>query len=189
MPRGHKGEPKTPGSGRKPKYSTVEEMQGKIDAYFESCKGRLLTDPDTGKPILDKFFHPVILDETPPTITGLALALGFTGRNGLLRYQGKKEFMDCITRAKSRIEEYYEGRLFDRDGANGARFALSCIFKWGEDLKKDAEGSGSVVKIVCDIPREAPTPGTDAATTEQPKKGAADGATPPEGKVSDDGPS
>lgn len=44
-----------------------------------------------------------------------------------------RKFNDTITRAKSRIEQYAEERLFDRDGANGAEFNLSNNIKgWSE---------------------------------------------------------
>ena len=65
-------------------YKTPEEMQEKIEAYFADCEGEVLTDAD-GKPILDKFGHPNIIGAKPPTITGLALALGFTTRQSLLK--------------------------------------------------------------------------------------------------------
>ena len=77
--------------------------------------------------------EPVIVDAHPPTVTGLALALGFTGRQALLNYQAKKQFVDTITRAKSRCEEYAESRLFDRDGARGAQFSLEHNFRWNAD--------------------------------------------------------
>ena len=35
--------------GRPPKYKSVEEIQGKIDAYFTACKGHPLMNPDTGQ--------------------------------------------------------------------------------------------------------------------------------------------
>ena len=66
----------------------------------------------------------MVINQRPPTVTGLALALGFTTRLSLLNYQGKKEFMNTITRAKTMIEAYTEERLFDRDGTNGARIGL-----------------------------------------------------------------
>lgn len=144
--------PRTPGCGRKPKYTSVDEITEKIEAYFTACEGHPYRDPDNGELVYDKYGRPVIVGEQPPTVTGLALALGFTNRLDLLRYQAKAEFNEAITRAKTRIEAYAEARLFDRDGANGARFSLQCNFKWGEDQKKDAENTGPVVRIVCDIP-------------------------------------
>ncbi len=57
-----------------------------------------------------------------------------------MNYQAKKEFNDTITRAKSRVEEYAESRLFDRDGSNGAQFSLRNNFKgWNIDNEQKLE--------------------------------------------------
>lgn len=120
------------GTGNKPKYETPEEMQAVIDRYFEDCQGELLRNADDS-PLLNKFGDPVYIKVKPPTITGLALALGFTTRQSLLNYQAKRAFVDTITRAKARVEAYAEGRLFDRDGARGAEFSLRHNFKWAGD--------------------------------------------------------
>lgn len=38
-------------AGRPPKYTSAEEIQGKIDAYFEQCAGEtvMVTNPETGE--------------------------------------------------------------------------------------------------------------------------------------------
>lgn len=128
------------------KYKTVGELQAAIDQYFEDCRGKPLLDDD-GNAVTDKYGNPIIVDAKPPTITGLALALGFTGRKQLLDYQGRATFCNTITRAKARCEEYAESRLYDRDGANGAQFSLKYNFRW--DAQKDAEADG--VKIIDDL--------------------------------------
>ena len=64
-------------AGRPRKYQTPEEMQVVIDQYFKECEGEILLDKD-GNPMLDKWGHPIIINKKPPTIIGLALALGFT---------------------------------------------------------------------------------------------------------------
>ena len=121
--------------GRPPKYKNKEQIEEMIEQYFKSCEGEILKDRD-GEPVFNKYGQPVIVNQRPPTVTGLALALGFSSRQALLNYQAKKEFNDTITRAKSRIEQYAEERLFDRDGANGAKFSLSNNFKgWSENRK------------------------------------------------------
>ena len=121
--------------GRPPKYKSKEEIEEKIEAYFKECEGEILKD-DNGEPVLNKWGKPVVINCRPPTVTGLALALGFTTRTSLLNYQGKREFMDTITRAKTRIEAYAEERLFDRDGTNGAQFSLRNNFVgWNEETK------------------------------------------------------
>lgn len=125
--------------GRPPKYENVEEIEEKIEQYFDSCKGEPLRDSN-GNPMFDKRHQPVMIGQKPPTVTGLALALGFNTRKSLLEYQGKKEFVNTITRAKSRVEEYAESRLFDRDGSNGAQFSLRNNFKgWNIDNEQKLE--------------------------------------------------
>ena len=123
----------------KRKFNSPEEMQEKIDAYFEDCKGELLTD-DEGKPIFDKFGEPIRLGVKPLTVTGLALALGFTTRQALLNYQARGEYRAIIERAKLKIENYAEMRLYDRDGWNGARFNLQNNFRAWDADKPQTDG-------------------------------------------------
>lgn len=106
--------------GRPPKYTSKEEIQGKIDTYFKDCEGEVLKDKEGNIVFTSRGDIVYTKEPKPPTITGLALALGFATRGDLLRYQGKKEFSDTITRAKSFVEEYTERRLFDRNGVQGA---------------------------------------------------------------------
>ena len=111
------------------KYKTVEELQAAIDQYFTSCEGELLKNSE-GEVVLDKHGAPIVVGSHPPTVTGLAYALGFSSRKALLDYQGRKAFCNTITRAKLYIESYTEQRLFDRDGVNGAKFSLEHNFRW-----------------------------------------------------------
>lgn len=159
---GRKGE-------KHPIYKHKEEIIGLIDDYFKSCEGTPLLDKH-GDPVFDKYGYPVILNQRPPTITGLALAIGFTSRQSLLNYQGRAEFRDVITRAKSRVEQYTEERLFDKDGSNGARFSLQFNFKgWRDD--KTVEQQAPQVRIICDIPRTAtPSEGESGLTSLDPQK-------------------
>lgn len=114
-------------------YDTPKKMQKAIDKYFDDCQGKPLLD-DNGDVLTDKKGNPILIGARAPTITGLALALGFNSRQALLNYQARPEFNDTITRAKTRCEEYAESRLYDRDGARGAEFSLKYNFKW-EDPK------------------------------------------------------
>lgn len=133
--------------GRPPKYTRKEEIEGLIEEYFKACEGEILKGDD-GKPVLNKWGNPIITGQKPPTVTGLALALGFTTRQGLLNYQGKKEFLDTILRAKSMVEQYTEERLFDRDGSNGARFSLINNFKgWGEKIPSSLDEEEQKARI------------------------------------------
>ena len=118
--------------GRPPKFKSVEAMERLIEAYFEGCRGEVLRDADD-EPVLNKYGEVVMVGARPPTMTGLALALGFADRSSLLDYEGKPQFEAVIRRAKSRIEQYTEERLFDRDGNRGAQFSLQNNFRgWKE---------------------------------------------------------
>lgn len=148
MPKGDKRS-----GGRPQKYKTPEEMQEKIEAYFESCKGKVLRDAD-GEPIINKYGEAVIVDAHPLTVMGLTLALGFNSRQSLLNYKGKNAgFREVITQAKARIEQYAEEQLFSKDSFAGARFTLQNNFGWieKEDEKQKSDGAG--ITIICDIPK------------------------------------
>ncbi len=132
--------------GRKRKWENVQALQEAIDQYFDSCAPKPLQVD--GEPVTDKNGVAVLLPGRPPTVTGLALALGFASRQALLNYQGSEKFNDTITRAKSRVEEYAESRLFDKDGANGAKFSLANNFKgWKEQSAMELNGGTITVNL------------------------------------------
>lgn len=132
--------------GRPPYFTDAAQMQTLIDKYYDDCQGKPYINPDTGEPLLNKYGEVVVVGAKPPTITGLALALGFNSRQSLLNYMDKNdEFMDTITRAKAYIEDYVESRLFDKEGSNGAKFSLINNFKgWREksevEINPDQDG-------------------------------------------------
>lgn len=145
-------------TGRPPTFKTPEEMQVKIDQYFEEIEGHPLLDND-GKVMQDKWGYPVYVDRHPPTITGLALALGFNTRKSLLDYCGKPAFVNTIARAKARVERYAEERLYDREGQRGAEFSLKYNFRWDAPKEeKDETGSsgGGIIEMPAVLPEEAP---------------------------------
>ncbi|MCK9371036.1 DNA-packaging protein [Candidatus Dojkabacteria bacterium] len=96
--------------GRPLKFKSVEELQAKIDAYFN----------DTPK------------DEW--TITGLALALD-TSRKVLVEYEDKDEFSNAVKKAKLIVENGYEIDL-KKAGRSGTIFALK-NFDWRDKTEQD----------------------------------------------------
>lgn len=174
-------EKKRPG-GRPPKFRSPDEMQVKIDAYFKDCEGTMLMNDD-GRPMRDKMGYPIILDRKPLTVTGLALALGFTSRQALLNYQAKPAYREIIERAKLQIENYAEMRLYDKDGANGAKFNLQNNFRhWDADKAAQEDGGKApAVNIICDIPRVQIVP-TDPAAEQK----AIDALKPDKGGENDE---
>ncbi len=124
--------------GRPKKYNSVDDMQIKIDAYIASCGPQPLKDSNDNM-VCDKKGAPVIIDK-PLTMSGLANALGMD-RKSLLNYSKDQEFFPAISRARRRVEQYAEEQLFNRDAANGAKFALSNNHGWAERQEVTAEVS------------------------------------------------
>lgn len=130
--------------GVPPKYKDVSEIEGLIEAYFADCESHPMLD-ENGNVYTDKHGDPIMTQPKPLTVTGLALALGFNSRQSLLNYQAKPAFVDTIKRAKSMVEQYAETRLFDKDGANGAKFSLANNFEgWKEKQSIEADVKNDV---------------------------------------------
>ncbi len=126
--------------GRPLKFSSPEELQEKIDEYFESVK-----EPHV---VGDKiYFEPV-------TITGLALALG-TYRDLLCNYEERDEFYDTIRTAKQRVEHYAEKQLYNGP-ATGPIFALKNHgWKDTQDLNHGGQKNNPIAMALPDEDRAA----------------------------------
>jgi len=131
--------------GKPLKYKTVEQMQEKIDTYFESCwdnvpirnkYGSVITkkDKETGEeePIYER------VQVRPYTVTGLAVALDMS-REGILNYQNKRgpEYFGAIKKAKDKIEQYAEEQLYILKNPAGAIFNLTNNYKSWINKKYD----------------------------------------------------
>lgn len=136
--------------GRPMKYQTAEELQAAVDAYFDGCRGHYRRD-DSGAYVLDRNGRPILDGAVPLTMTGLQLALGFRSRQSLCDYRGRRAFRDVIERARLRVENYTEERLFDRDGFSGAAWLLTTAFSWGREAAPDAVPVPGVRIVVMDV--------------------------------------
>lgn len=106
------------------KFQSVEDLQSKINAYFQSF--------DEGGENRDR----------PMTITGLAIWLGTT-RELLCDYQERDEFSDTVKAAKLRIEQFAEERLYIGKNAAGPIFALK-NFGWKDNHEFSGPGGGPI---------------------------------------------
>ncbi len=86
---------------------------------------------------INKFFTDCDVNKEPYTITGLALALDTT-RQSLCDYEKREEFTDTLKKAKARVENYAEKRLFEGQ-PTGAIFALK---NYGWSDKQDINLGG-----------------------------------------------
>lgn len=114
--------------GRPPVYETPEQLQARVEEYFTWIQGeshieeKSWTDKKTGEVEVEDV---EVWDRHPerPTITGLALFLGFDSKQSLYDYKKKSEFSYPIKRGLTIIEQEYEFALFNQS-SSGAIFAL-----------------------------------------------------------------
>jgi len=119
--------------GRPPKYKTAEELQIKIDEYFD--KGC-----NTRKVVCGPAHNKQVIEIKVLTITGLVRYCGFCSRQSFYDLEEQEEFSYTIKKARNRMEEEYEELLQQGLGA-GAIFALK-NFGWSD--RQDIQHSGSV---------------------------------------------
>jgi hypothetical protein len=130
-------------TGRPRKFDTKEQLQVKIDEYFDvKCKDEALKDPATGETLYDKQGRPCV-KYNPPTMDGMALYVGFSDRSSLYEYEKEEEFSDTIKRARARIADYAQSQLFVGN-STGAIFWLK---NHGWKDSKEITGDGVPVKI------------------------------------------
>lgn len=106
-------------AGRPPIFNSPEALQKGIDEYFA-------------------------LDNSQPTISGLCYHLGFESRQSFYDYEKNEIFSYTIKRARLRIENKYEERLFGAVNA-GAIFALK-NFGWTD--KQEIEHSQMTINVI-----------------------------------------
>lgn len=136
------------------KFKSAKEMEEKINEYFESLGGEILTDSEE-KPVIYKGRIVYKTEPIPPTVCGLALYIGLKSRQSLLNYQKRsKAYEDVIAHAKLRIEAYTEGRLFDRDGSRGAQFSLENNFGWKRDPQSENGGGNNLMEAIAKSAKE-----------------------------------
>lgn len=134
--------------GRPLKFKTVEELQKKIDEYFDSCFEDKWFDEDDrdedGNRTFDttgKFKKKPVKKKVqikPFTVTGLALALD-TSRKVLCEYEEKDEFSNTLKKAKQKCENHAEECLFGNNVA-GVIFNLKNNYNWKDQNQTQLTG-------------------------------------------------
>lgn len=121
-----------------PKYKSAAEIEARAEEYF---RGLL---PDS---LLSGGGHAQGGRQSekalPPTICGLALALGFCSRQDLLVYSGKNAGLtQAVMRARLKVETFAENMLYEKETARAAEFVLRCNFGWGKPESPGTSGEG-----------------------------------------------
>lgn len=113
-------------------FSNQRQLERLIDVYFKHIAGEFHFEdaPAKGKGD-DAIIRQKVWDREPepPTISGLALHLGFASRQEFELYIQAGEFAAVIKRGRLRIEAEYEKKLHQQP--SGAIFALKNL-GWNE---------------------------------------------------------
>lgn len=128
-------EPKKNPVGRPLAFKSVEELQAKIDEYFEWCDNRTIESwtEKQGKKIVNV--------PAPYTMSGLARRLNIS-RETLVQYSHKDKFSDALICAREKVQEDVENRLMETKNEKGAMFNLKNNFGWKD--KSETEHSGGI---------------------------------------------
>jgi len=137
--------------GRPPFFTTSEELETKINEYFVHIKGEYHYETKTSlnkKTNEEREIEVIVWDreQEPPTITGLALFLGFCSRQSFYYYETKSEFCYAIKKARMKIESEYEKNLYN-DKPIGSIFALKNM---GWKDKQEVEETKTKKYIIID---------------------------------------
>ena len=111
-------------NGPKRRWRSAAALEGAVDAYFAGC----------------------VQEERFPSVTGLALELGFDCRGDLEERAAVPDRTGgLLRRACSRVEEANIQAAYRRDSASGARFLLQSGFGYSD--KKEVKVSGGVIQV------------------------------------------
>lgn len=102
-------------------------------------------------------------EKSSPTVTGLALHLGFNSKNEFDQYQIKGRYKKLIERARFKVMAYYESRLH-YPSPTGAMFALKCM-GWN-DAGKIAEPNPGERSINVKLIETGPEPASSEKEVE-----------------------
>lgn len=128
--------------GRPRIYNDLDELAYECDRYFEWIKGEKGEQYEVNDEGME--VRVWIREPEPPTMTGLALFLGFTSRQSLHDYVDRKDEFSYIVRvALMRVENGYERRLSGM-APTGAIFALKNM-KWKDKTEQEVTGNMGVV--------------------------------------------
>lgn len=128
-------------AGRPALFDTVEDLENLISDYFIHIQGDFEWKCKTNLDGEEEDYKQYTRDAENPSITGLALYLGFESRQSVYDYEKKNDlFSYTIKRARLRVEAFYEQALLSR-ASTGAIFGLK-NFGWSDRQEIDHTTKG-----------------------------------------------
>lgn len=129
--------------GRPAHFESEEELESKINEYFVYIDGDftdIILRDEEGNPYTERKYT---RRPEQPTITGLAIYLGFESRQSVYDYEKSGEFSYIIKRARLYVEHGYEQALMS-EKPTGAIFALKNM-GWSDKQEIDHTTKGQAI--------------------------------------------
>ena len=148
----------------KPSFNKGSELSKLINDYFIHIEGVYHLE---GKPIKEvkeqSHIEQKVWDREPepPTISGLALFLGFNSRGAFDNYEQNGKFANTLKRGRLRIETIYEKKLH-QPAPTGALFALKSM-GWNEKPESKTIDTEPVKSLKIEIIETGPKPAESEA--------------------------
>ena len=115
--------------GRPRAFKSVEEVEKKINAYFNYCEEK----------------------EKPYTMSGLAYYLGIS-RQTLVNYSNQDQFFDTIKKARDRVQmQLEENALSNKANPTFTIFNLKNNFDWKDKIEHSSSEVENINKNVSNI--------------------------------------
>ena len=114
--------------GRPRAFKSVEEVEKKINAYFNYCEEQ----------------------EKPYTMSGLAYYLGID-RKTLLNYSKNEEYFHTIKKARDKVQMQLEECLYRLGNNSGVIFNLKNNFDWKDKIEHSSSEVENINKNISNI--------------------------------------
>lgn len=101
---------------------------------------RVFTTPEEMGLAVDRYLNLCISHRTPPTYTGMILALGLSSKLAFRKYREYEGYAEEVDRAELLIEHEYEKRLNTATSATAPIFALK-QFGWRDKTEHELTGA------------------------------------------------
>lgn len=114
--------------GRPKAFKSVEDVEKKINAYFNYCEEK----------------------EKPYTMSGLAYYLGID-RKTLLNYSKNEEYFHTIKKARDKVQMQLEECLYRLGNNSGVIFNLKNNFDWKDKIEHSSSEVENINKNISNI--------------------------------------
>jgi len=137
-------------SGRPAFFKSVEDLEKHIQDYFAECIPEVMYDAN-GKIMTTSNGMPII-QYHPPTISGLALHLGFASRQSIYDYENRNDqFSYTIKRARLLCENWVETNTLAGNVAPAAGIFALKNYGWRDDKGLDITSGGDKLPAKIEI--------------------------------------